>query len=237
MGVEGLVVGPCSAPGDAEVGDDGAAAPTRSSTLPGLEIAVHDAGRRGPPRGPRRSVRADVDGPAASSSAGGSLHARAQALALDVLHGQEAPALKLAEVVGAGRVAMGDAASEADLPAKALDGLGRGRAGVEELERDDLGDLAIVDAKHRAHAPAADELLDLVATGEHVTDRDAGPHGDRDVVALGHGHGRTVADRPRSLPIGATVLRYRSIRCEGIVDQRHLRELDHGDPPLRSLRG
>jgi hypothetical protein len=87
-------------------------------------------------------------------------------LALDELHGDVVGAGELADVVGAGDVGVADAPSEADLAAEPLEVLrGAGDVGVEDLEGDDVADDDVDRAKHGAHAAAADEAFDAVATG------------------------------------------------------------------------
>src|SRR5690606_31599907 len=86
---------------------------------------------------------------------------------------------------------------------EALDRVGCGRGRIEQLERHDLADLSIAHAKHGTHAAATEQLLDLVAAREQLADGDARAYGDRGVVALGVGHGSTLAEVPQSLTLRA----------------------------------
>ena len=97
------------------------------------------------------------------------LHAEdlGERLTVDTLHGQVGDPVDHAELVGANHVAMADAARQTDLAAKhrhqrrALD-----LVVVEDLERDLLEQLAVVDAEHLPHPAHAEVIQDLVAPEE-----------------------------------------------------------------------
>ena len=86
----------------------------------------------------------------------------AQALALDVRHGEPEPARGLARVVDREDVGVLQPGGEADLPEEALGAERRGELGVEHLERHRPVVAEVVGEADRGHAAAAELALERV---------------------------------------------------------------------------
>jgi hypothetical protein len=93
-----------------------------------------------------------------------------QVLALDVLHGDEMDAVRLAQVEHPADIAMRDLAGQPQLVAETLQDRGVGDdLGADDLERDFLVDGPVFRPIDMAHPPAAEAFDDFVAAGEHLT--------------------------------------------------------------------
>jgi hypothetical protein len=119
----------------------------------------------------------------------------AQVLAVDVLHGEVVVAVALADVVHATDVGVRDLPGEAHLLSESEDAVGvPGERSGKELDRDGVIELEIIRAIHLAHAPAAEESHDTVATDEQRTGREHTARGTgiqaADKRRRRRGHGR-----------------------------------------------
>ena len=94
---------------------------------------------------------------------------RAQRAAVHELHREEALARVLAELVEPADARVRHAPRQLDLREEARPSVRRAeQPGADHLERDVLGERAVVGAIDGAHAAAAEEGADLVAAREHV---------------------------------------------------------------------
>ncbi len=151
-------------PGDAEVHDLGVALAVDHDVL-GLEVAVDDAEAVGLDEA-LEDLAGQVEGLGLVEVARAADEAL-QVLARDVFHGDVDRQPFLADVVHPADVPVGDLAGQLDLVAEALDDLEvGGDLRLEELEGDDLADLAVVGLVDGAHTALADLLDDLEAAGE-----------------------------------------------------------------------
>jgi hypothetical protein len=108
-------------------------------------------------RHPRAELPRDVHR-AILGKAADAAEKRGQVLAVDVLHGEEPPALRLAEVVEAAHVLVRHLASDAQLVVKLRQVFGvGGDAFREELQRDRLLERQVVGAVDLAHAAPAQQ--------------------------------------------------------------------------------
>ena len=99
---------------------------------------------------------------------------RREILAVDVLHGEEAAAVGVAEIVEAAHVLVRHLARDAQLAVELREARGVGGDAVgEELERDRLPEREIVGAVDLAHAAAAEERDQAVARGDDRSRREA----------------------------------------------------------------
>src|SRR5262249_8678038 len=104
-------------------------------------------------------------------------------------------AVRLAEVVGAEDVPVGDATGELDLLLEAVEerGVVLQHLVAKHLERDHLVELAVVRAVDDTHAALADRAQDVVAPGEEAALSDAGAGRGGTLEVDGGGGG----ERPR----------------------------------------
>jgi hypothetical protein len=103
---------------------------------------------------------------------------RRQILAIHVLHRQKRPAVRVADVVGAAHVAMGDRAGDAHFVVELREARGILNEMLrKQLERDRLTELQVVGAIDLAHAAAAERCDDAKAAGEDRSRCEATPVG------------------------------------------------------------
>ena len=152
-------------PRDAEVGHQRAAVPGEQQVLR-LDVPVDHAvlvgvleGLRRLARDPERIVQREL--PLAAQPV-------AEALALDVGHGEPELARGLAGVVDRQDVGMLEPGGELDLALEALGAERGGELGVQDLERDRAVVLQVLREVDRGHAPTAERALDRVAVGQAV---------------------------------------------------------------------
>ncbi len=112
-----------------------------------------------------------------------------QVLALHILHRDEVRAFGFSQVIHPADVPVGDLPRHLELVAEPVDDLPvLGDLGVDELERDLLVDLLVLDPEDASHSPAAELLDDLVAAGEQLPPLEERRRGH-------HGHGLRVLRR------------------------------------------
>ena len=202
--------------GDAEVHDLGVAVLVDHDVLR-LEVAVDDAQPVGLGQ-PFGDLPGQADGLGLVEVARPADEAL-EVLAGDVLHGDVDGQPLLADVVHPADVPVGDLAGQLDLVSEALDDLEvRGDLGLEELEGDDLADLAVVGLVDHAHAALADLLDDLEAAGERGAPLEAPRGGLESGRSRGDGVARgrelTAAAAAETGPLGILVLAARAFhRC------------------------
>ena len=131
----------------------------------GLEVAVDDAELVRLVERPRDL--AEVEHDLARRERAAPLELRPEVVPVELLHDQEGHVAELGADVGvedAHDVVGADPHRRPRLRAEALDRLRvAGERGVEDLEREHLARVHVLDPVHRAHPAAAEEALDLVA--------------------------------------------------------------------------
>src|SRR4029079_1175394 len=151
--------------GDPEVGDADVAVAVEHD-VGRLEVAVNDAALvRGGDAGAQ--LAGDVDRLVRREDAEAA-EQRREILAVDILHGQEAAAVGVAQVVEAADVLVGDLAGDAQLVVELGEarGVGGGPLG-QELERNRLVEGEVVGAVDLAHAAAAEQRDQAIARRDH----------------------------------------------------------------------
>ena len=160
-----------------------------------VEPEAHDVGQRQPPLAGQQ---------------------RAEHLALDELHREEAVAAVFTDVVRACDVLVRDPTRELHLAAEPLDHVGRRQLLLQDLQRNDLVELAIPRAVDRAHRARAEHPEQLVASREELRrffggrsaclcDRERRRNGPCLGISLAHQH----LERTRTACASVVLVRWR----------------------------